>query len=76
MTDPTPEERAASIDLGAPAEREVDGVRQWVEDEIRAAEAAMQEKCAEACEQIGKEIVCPEECAAAIRAQPEKSDGG
>ena len=35
---------------------------------IRSAVAAQKEKDAKLCENIGKEIVCPEECAAAIRA--------
>ena len=34
----------------------------------RAGLAAGIERAAKVCENIGKEIVCPEECAAAIRA--------
>lgn len=40
----------------------------WFRDVARAVEAAAYEKATQACERIGKEIVCPEECAAAIRA--------
>jgi len=46
---PTAEERADSINLGAPAETEEGAVRQWVADEIRAAVAAETERCAVAC---------------------------
>jgi hypothetical protein len=38
---------------------------------IRVAVEAEREACAKACEEIRKEIVCPEECAAAIRARGE-----
>jgi len=45
-----------------------------INNAIRAAVAAERERCAVACENIGKEIVCPEECAAAIRALGESED--
>ena len=44
-----------------------------VEVIVDIAIAAERERCARVCEQIGKDIVCPEECAAAIREEP--SDG-
>lgn len=37
-------------------------------DEARAIE---REECARACEEMEKDIVCPEECAAIIRARKE-----
>jgi hypothetical protein len=43
MSDPTPEERAASIDYGDPREREVGGIELWVTAEIRAAVDAERE---------------------------------
>jgi hypothetical protein len=44
--DPSAEERADSINLGAPAEIEEGAVRQWIADEIRAAVEAERERCA------------------------------
>ena len=80
MSDPTPEERAAREiaeyieeawlqvshlqSKGRLAFIEVAATRA-----IKAAVAAEREACANLCtpEAMGKEIVCPEECAAAIR---------
>ena len=85
MTDPTPErrdfnsrERAQSICAVAAASstRRIEShinictQCQRVAGQIRLAEDAMRERCARICENIGKEIICPEECAAAIRKEP------
>lgn len=48
--------------------------RAWIRDIIDAAILAEREACAVACETIGKDIVCPEECAAAIRNRKEQPD--
>ena len=44
------------------------------EAELAAAVANEREACAVACENIGKDIVCPEECAEAIRARAEQGE--
>lgn len=44
-----------------------EGNDQMIRLAIRAAVAAERERACEACFSIGKDIVCPEECAAAIR---------
>ena len=41
---------------------------------LRLALLQERERCAVACEEIGKEIVCPEECAAVIRDLPDPCD--
>ena len=83
MTDATPQERAANIRLGDPREIEEGAVRQWVEDEIRAAVAAERERCARidpysvpcpVCKEEGDPCIYvnphPERIAAAIREEP------
>jgi hypothetical protein len=46
-------------------------VARMLDEYASAAVEAEREACAKACEEIRKEIVCPEECAAAIRARGE-----
>ena len=41
---------------------------------LRLALLQERERCAIACEEIGKEIVCPEECTAVIRDLPDPCD--
>jgi hypothetical protein len=57
MSEPTPEERADSIDYGCPREREVGGIAQQVEDEIRDAVEAERKRCEAEWEQERRDLI-------------------
>lgn len=71
MTAPRPEAWAIARCFIEPDDR-IEAMAEAVESALIAAESAARaderERCAKVCEAMTKEIVCPEECAAAIRA--------
>lgn len=67
-----PENTATHLIKSFPGAWEVfSQVRHTLPKLIAAVRSEEWERCAVACESIGKDIVCPEECAAAIRAMHE-----